>query len=721
MAVRESIFLFSNNPQKRLNRRFWIKLASFYDNADSIYDFIKLPNREVKLLIRLDQKGILKEGAIICKGVKYFRRKKGKTKNNNGIIIRKSFFLFGNGLTIKVDNKYLNIKIRCLLLMPDSYSVKKNRPLNSSFAGTSPPKKAKRVKRDNSSSKRPILENQSTPENIQNDNASSFLRSTLELVNKLKNIKTGDEDDDDIIKNSNTEEIQPYLATLIEAPTVYEERLNYKTRRESISIKESTTIRKKNQKEELPKTKIETDSNFEGYSYVNYQSNFANNTESYPILRFPKYGCIIRTHRVGRTKRRGFKEESFQEACQLYFSNSCNIFGDIRLNTGKETRPYEPDIAIISLKSDKIIRLDIEVDEPYAGISRQATHCKGEDFVRDSYFIDRGWIVLRFSEFQIHTYQKQCLKFIGTVIQSIDPSYSLPQELTQVADLVNERIWDIVQAQNWERNNYREDYLQHSFQEIEEETETIERDFNEQEINEEKLVVPSLIGTVDIVNKIGFNKLNIHTRDQRIVFYPEPHIYTIDSVPAPSASTIVSKFFPEFDSGYWSMKKSADFGISPEEISLKWKTKGEKAAHDGTFLHKQIESYYLKQEYIRTGEFNLFEQFVSDHRDLKPYRTEWRIFDEQYHFAGTIDLVVKGTPICDNPYQHGIGRLRDIDDTSYNRYCLQQSLYRYIIEKNYGLVISKMYLIVLYSAYESYYKIEAPYLKDKVEYILNTL
>ena len=80
-----------------------------------------------------------------------------------------------------------------------------------------------------------------------------------------------------------------------------------------------------------------------------------------------------------------------------------------------------------------------------------------------------------------------------------------------------------------------------------------------------------------------------------------------------------------------------------------------------------------------------------------------------------------GEPVKNNQWQRGVGQLSDIDDTSYNRYCLQQSLYKYILEKNYGIKVSNMFLIVLYPEYENYYKIEVPYLKEKAEYILSTL
>jgi hypothetical protein len=107
----------------------------------------------------------------------------------------------------------------------------------------------------------------------------------------------------------------------------------------------------------------------------------------------------------------------------------------------------------------------------------------------------------------------------------------------------------------------------------------------------------------------------------------------------------------------------------------------------------------LNQAYERTEEFHLFENFVAEHDHIKPFRTEWRIFDEEYHIAGTIDLISEngngyemydwkrskkvispfnGELIKDNQWQCGVGQLADIADTSYNRYCLQQSLYKYI-------------------------------------------
>lgn len=494
-------------------------------------------------------------------------------------------------------------------------------------------------------------------------------------------------------------------------------------------------------KETLPNSIKESKKPLSEIKLVNYSLDISESETNFPILKIPNYKCVVRTHRFGSTKRRGFKEASFQQAIEYFFSENFDISGNTRLNTGKSTRPFEPDIAIIG-KSEENIRIDIEIDEPYAGITRQPTHCLGDDINRDNYFKDRGWIVIRFSEYQVHTQEKECLKFIANLLSKINSKYAIPNELKSYAQLDKEKVWNLVKAQKWEKEKYRETYLNHEFQILEEKQETLHRDFDEQEIEEEKYVVPTSFGQEDNGKIVSFNKLNKHSRDNRVKFYSEKHVYTIDGVPAPSASTIISRFFPEFDMEYWSERKAPSLGMSASEVAKMWSDKGKVARDKGTLLHEQIENYYLGIDYKETEEFDQFRKFINDHSDLQPYRSEWRIFDDHLNIAGTIDLIVSngtnhdiydwkrskkvintfdGEPIQQNQWQQGVGGLNHIDDTSYNRYCLQQSLYKYILEKNYNIEIENMYLIVMYPNYGNYYKVEVPYLKKEIEYILQTV
>ena len=181
--------------------------------------------------------------------------------------------------------------------------------------------------------------------------------------------------------------------------------------------------------------------------------------------------------------------------------------------------------------------------------------------------------------------------------------------------------------------------------------------------------------------------------------------------------------------------------MTANDVAKMWADKGKKARDQGTFLHEQIENYYLGLDYEETEEFDQFKNFIKDHYDLRPYRSEWRIFDDILNIAGTIDLIVangnthdiydwkrskkvvnfNGQPIEQNQWQQAVGGLSYIHDTSYNRYCLQQSLYKFILEKNYGITVDNMYLIVMYPDNQNYYKIKVPYLKNEIIYILETI
>lgn len=534
--------------------------------------------------------------------------------------------------------------------------------------------------------------------------------------------------------------------TVAEPVAVYKSESKIKPKSEQKKELPKIKQTEKPKKQEiLPNSVQEVKKPISDIKYVNYNLKLSENETDFPILKIPNQNCVVRSHRLGSTKRRGFKEASFQQAIEYYFTENFQISGNTRLNTGKNTRPYEPDIAIIG-SSNHNIRIDIEIDEPYAGITRQPTHCIGDDVNRDNYFKDRGWIVIRFSEYQVHTQEKECLKYIAEIISTINPSIEIPSDLKTIDNTTNEKVWDVVQSQKWEKVKYREEYLNHEFQRIEEEQEVLKREFDNQETEEEKLVINTIFGQEEIGKNIGFNNQNVHNRDRRIKFFSEKHIYTIDGVTFPSASTIVSRFFPEFDAWGIASRLSPSnplFGLEVEEIVRTWNERGQDAANLGTFLHEQIENFYLNQPYEKTEEYYQFENFVNDHPNLNPYRSEWRIFDDNIGVAGTIDLIVKnsqnfdiydwkrskkvintfdGQPIKnDNWGKCGIGQLNHIDDTSYNKYCLQQSLYKFVLEKNYNIKVDNMYLIIMHPENEKYYKVEVPYLKNEIEHILETV
>ena len=69
------------------------------------------------------------------------------------------------------------------------------------------------------------------------------------------------------------------------------------------------------------------------------------------------------------------------------------------------------------------------------------------------------------------------------------------------------------------------------------------------------------------------------------------------------------------------------------------------------------------------------------------------------------------------PKKYGYGRgfsfLSHLDNSSYYKYELQQSFYRYILEKEYGINIATMLLVVLHPEYQNHYVIKLSEYREK--------
>ena len=105
--------------------------------------------------------------------------------------------------------------------------------------------------------------------------------------------------------------------------------------------------------------------------------------------------------------------------------------------------------------------------------------------------------------------------------------------------------------------------------------------------------------------------------------------------------------------------------------------------------------------------------------------------------AGTIDLLCSksdGTfeifdwkrssrinPGEDNKWDRGINGLQHLPDTAYIHYCIQQNLYRYMLEKNYGIKVSRINLVALHPDLSSYKLIPIPRMEQEVRTIINYL
>ena len=196
----------------------------------------------------------------------------------------------------------------------------------------------------------------------------------------------------------------------------------------------------------------------------------------------------------------------------------------------------------------------------------------------------------------------------------------------------------------------------------------------------------------------------------------DEHIYTLDKsdIKFTSVTSFISEFFEKFDSLKIATKlvtkvpKYAAFTV--EELLDKWKG----AADHGTKVPNEIEEYILNKsqpdEIKAIHGINWLEKHLDT--DKHTVYTEKIIYSEELKLAGSVDLIIKNSntneytiidwktneKIPTSSYKNKMGThliTSDIEDCKYSVYSLQLSLYRYILEKYYGLNITRQLIVHL--------------------------
>lgn len=263
--------------------------------------------------------------------------------------------------------------------------------------------------------------------------------------------------------------------------------------------------------------------------------------------------------------------------------------------------------------------------------------------------------------------------------------------------------------------------------------------------------------------------VNPHERDSLIKFYTYGHRYEILSDMKSrytSVTTWIHTHFPKFNadeiiqkmfnSKNWNSEHKY-WGMTADEIKESWKNSGQSSCLLGTHLHEKIElfmnnsncrpSYCLSDlvelakndnlikddlKLVPDPEWQYFLRFAQDNQHLKPYRTEWMIFDEELKIAGSIDMVFEnedGTlSIYDWKRCKEINRdntwnkfatnevISHIADTNYWHYSLQLNTYKAILERKYNKTVKELYLVKLHpdDPNNSYELIEVPILSEEI-------
>lgn len=500
---------------------------------------------------------------------------------------------------------------------------------------------------------------------------------------------------------------------------------------------------------------------------VNYSLSSSKNHNEYIFYSSPEKGTIVYPHRHHKGKIRGYSEEMFEDLIRNTFNNvELEISGDVNLKLSDTARSYEPDIALVA-NNQTNIRIDIEIDEPYSLLSRTPIHYTEDnsDAVRDAIMKSAGWIVIRFAEEQIVKQPMACISSIARLLIQIDSS--LVSETCSLSEFPKPvKRWTKAEAELMAQNNYREAYLKISGP-ISPQDHGKE---DTQPLTEEEKQARSEIKGIGLLGKTEnriatqFNAENLSDRDSRIEFFPESHTYILDGIiNLLSATTVISNHFPAFDGPRIAEKMVRNGNPKTvQELLDEFAYKGAIAREVGTFMHEQIENRFLGKvisnryrfcfdsktikadEYVSIErELSQLDSFING-RKIEPYRAEWRIFDEKYGIAGTIDLLAKSgdkyvmydwkrslkvvSPasnglysIQGNGFASGLGKLSHLDNSSYNHYCLQQNMYRRILKLRYGIDVAQMFIVVLHRNYDRYYMIPVPKMDKEIDIILKEM
>lgn len=255
---------------------------------------------------------------------------------------------------------------------------------------------------------------------------------------------------------------------------------------------------------------------------------------------------------------------------------------------------------------------------------------------------------------------------------------------------------------------------------------------------------------------------NSFPRDQRIRFEEEEHLYFIrnpdgEEVRAPwSVTGLVKRYHTEFDApkAVTVMKRSPNWvnkrheylrpdgeEMDTEEIQQKWARNGEVQSKRGTLMHWQIEQHLNGRtiEEPLSPEFQqylVFREEVMREGGLEPFLTEATLFHCGLRVAGQADLLCKDADgniaILDwkrskEIKRHGFRGERmlppvsNLPDCNFFHYALQLGVYRYILETEYGVTVSRMLLGVFHPTRRQAEVVEVPRLDAEISRIVEEL
>ena len=250
----------------------------------------------------------------------------------------------------------------------------------------------------------------------------------------------------------------------------------------------------------------------------------------------------------------------------------------------------------------------------------------------------------------------------------------------------------------------------------------------------------------------------ISERDAQIKFVSDSYSYYINGKKTSTSVTgLIEKFFNPFNSRevaatmiarddfydeeryakYWPILEPFDKPLSQDDtekiidiIAVSWEENGDNASQAGTNMHESIEDFYTHGKQL--PDTNESKHFLAFHKyaislGYRPLRAEQILWDADLNIAGCADMlyIPTDTPkdICKPKVwlvdwkrskeirkhgygKHGTGLCSHKKDCNFEHYSLQLNIYKFLLQKNYGLEVTRMTLVILHPDQKTFDKFE---------------
>ena len=455
-----------------------------------------------------------------------------------------------------------------------------------------------------------------------------------------------------------------------------------------------------------------------------------NNNHTYPFISRPAAGTLCYPFRRIAKGVSSRIAKAFLIRLREWLPAEIQVLDDVCVNVSESLPPLRVDIALLR-EDQPDFRIDVEIDVPYTRDGEPVHYVACGDQFRDALLSRHGWTVVRFAGQQLLANPKACADYLLHLDN--------PSALISVSRWTrNEALKAVVKG-----GGYPEEWQQLAPLPLTEE----ERQCG--------LLVKPFPRTLEMEEKmVAFTDAGRYKQDRHIDFEPYEHIYIYDGrVRLLPVSSLIAYFFDEFNALQMALQQYERNKIPVEDSLDKWERTGRLASEVGTFVHAQTENYFRDGSFetlcsLRFGnetevisverERDHFLRFVKDY-DIHPYRQEWPVYDTQLNIAGTIDMICRNADgtftIYDwkrsskvvnalgQPITEGFGGKMSkngisLPDTSFYHYCIQQNLYRYMLETHYGLHVRAMNLVVLCPDYPTYYVVPVPRMEEVISQVI---